>query len=289
MKEIIEKEDIKSKIYEIRGVQVMLDRDLAKLYKCANGTKDINKAVKRNIERFPNNFYFQLTKEELEILRFHFGTLELKQGQYSKYLPHVFTEEGVAMLSAVLKTDIASKVSVEIMNAFVAMRRYLNFNLIDQNKMLINHENRIEILEAFASEHKEKNNQIYYDGEEYDAYSKILDIFNNAKKELIIIDAYADKSMLDIIRNVKCKVILIVKTKSLLKKNEIEKYNKQYDNLRIIYNDTYHDRYFIIDQNKIYHCGTSVNHIGSKTFSINILDDKELTNKFLNKIKKISS
>ena len=150
MNQLIE-DKIENMIYEIRGQQVMLDSDLAKLYGCSNGTKDINKAINRNKEKFPEDFYFQLTKEEYyKILRFHFGTLELKQGKYSKYLPHVFTEQGVAMLSSVLKTSIAAKVSIDIMRAFVTMRKYISNNLIEQqyiNKLVLEHDSDIKLLQ----------------------------------------------------------------------------------------------------------------------------------------------
>ncbi len=132
MYEIEEKINIKDMIYEVRGKEVMLDSDLAKLYGCTNGTKDINKAVKRNIERFPNNFYFQLfEKEAMEISRFQNGTLNKNgdnRGYNLKYLPYVFTEQGVAMLSSVLRTKDAARVSVNIMNAFVEMRKFINEN-----------------------------------------------------------------------------------------------------------------------------------------------------------------
>lgn len=135
MNEIEVKENIKIEdmIYEIRGKQVMLDSDLAKLYRCTNGTKDINKAVNRNKEKFPNDFCFQLNKDEYEeLLRFQNGTLKTNRGEHRKYLPHVFTEEGVAMLSSVLKTEIASKTSVTIMRAFVSMRKYMSSTLLEQ-------------------------------------------------------------------------------------------------------------------------------------------------------------
>ena len=137
-------------IYEIRGKQVMLDSDLAELYKCKNGTKTINLAVKRHINRFPERFMFQLTKDEYyEILRFQFETLELEQGKYSKYLPYVFTEQGVAMLATVLRTPVAEEVSIRIMNAFVAMRKYISTNLIEQkyiNDLVLKDSKRIDLL-----------------------------------------------------------------------------------------------------------------------------------------------
>ena len=137
-------------IYEIRGKQVMLDSDLAKLYKCKNGTKTINLAVKRHINRFPKRFMFQLTKDEYyEILRFQFETLELEQGKYSKYLPYVFTEQGVAMLATVLRTPVAEEVSIRIMDAFVAMIRYISTNLLEQkyiNDLVLKDSKRIDLL-----------------------------------------------------------------------------------------------------------------------------------------------
>ncbi len=138
MNNIILKENIKIEdmIYEIRGKQVMLDSDLAKLYECANGTKDINKAVNRNIERFPNDFYFQLTYEEYKNLKFQTGTSNLKTHGGVRKLPYVFTEQGVAMLASVLRTSIASKISIKIMRAFVLMRKYIFSGLIEQKKQL---------------------------------------------------------------------------------------------------------------------------------------------------------
>ena len=295
MNEIVVQDNIKIEdlIYEVRGKHVMLDSDLARIYHCTNGTKDINKAVKRNIERFPNNFYFELTKEEYDnILRFQNGTLEKEQGKYSKYLPHVFTEEGVAMLSSVLRTSVAAMASVNIMNAFVTMRRFISTNLLEQkyvNNLVMEHDYDIKLLkESFSKfEEKRKVNEIYFSGQIYDAYSKIKDILKEAKKDIIIIDAYADKTVLDIIKDLNVNVTLIVKTKTLLSNLDISRYNSQYNNLTIKYNDSFHDRYFILDNSKIYHCGTSINRIGSKTFSINIIDDNLLKNALLTEVNKI--
>ena len=142
---------IENSIYEVRGKQVMLDSDLAVLYGCANGTKDINKAVKRNIQRFPERFMFKLTRDEYyEILRFQFGTLELEQGKYSKYLPYVFTEQGVYMLSTILRSDLAIDVSIKIMDAFALMRKYVSTNLIEQkyiNNQVIKNTEDIRLLQ----------------------------------------------------------------------------------------------------------------------------------------------
>ena len=181
---------IEDMIYEIRGKQVMLDSDLAKLYKCVNGTKTINLAVKRHINRFPERFMFQLTKKEYyEILRFQNETLEFEQGKYSKYLPRVFTEQGVAMLATVLKTKVAEEVSIKIMDAFVLMRKYISNNLIEQkyiNNLVLEDHDKIKALEQSFSKMNEKNNHLFFDGQIYDAYSLLIDIFNKSKEEIII-------------------------------------------------------------------------------------------------------
>ena len=194
------------------------------------------------------------------------------------------------MLATVLRTKVASKVSLAIMDAFVLMWKYISNELIEQkyiNNLVIKHDEDIKLLqESFDKfEEKKKSNEIYFNGQIYDAYSKIVDIIKEAKKKLIIIDNYADKNMLDMIRNIKVNTIIICKENCLLKEIDIKKYNEQYNNLKVIYNNTFHDRYIIIDKKIIYHCGTSLNHIGSKTFSINKLEDKEVIDALLNKIK----
>ena len=276
----IEKVKVENLIYEIRGKQVMLDSDLARLYQVE--TKRINEAVKRNLNKFPNDFYFQLIEEECKSSRSQIATLNInqnKRGTNIKYLPYAFTQEGVAMLATILKSKIATEVSIRIMRAFVAMKKYISTNWIEQkyiNDLVIEDNKRINLLEESFSkfEEKKKTNEIYFNGQIYDAYSKVVDIFKSAKKELIIIDGYADKTILDYIKELDVEVKLIVKEKSLLHELDIEKYNLQYQNLKVVYDNTFHDRYFILDKKIIYHCGTSLNHIGEKTFSINLLEDE---------------
>lgn len=291
MNEIIEQEEnIEELIYEIRGVQVMLDSDLARLYKCVNGTKDINKAVKRNIERFPDNFMFRLTKQEYDNLRFQLGTSKIRGGR--RYNPYVFTEQGVAMLSSVLHSDIAIKMSIQIINAFVVMRKFISNNLVEQkyiNNLVLKHDSEIELLkESFNKiDEKRKINEIYFNGQIFDAYSKIQDIFKLASKELIIIDAYTDNTTLDIIKRLKVNVTIITKPNNLLTNQDIKKYNRQYHNLKVYYTNNFHDRYFIIDNTQIYHCGASINRIGYKTFSITMMNDKDVCNLLINSVNKI--
>jgi len=172
----VKEEKLENLIYEVREKPVMLDSDLAMLYECKNGTKQINLAVKRNIERFPKDFYFQLTKEEYENLKFQNETSSLKEYGGVRKLPYVFTEQGVAMLATVLRTSIASNMSVAIMRAFVAMRKYISTNLIEQrhiNNMVLKHDNEIKLLQdSFAKfEEKAKTNELFFDGQIYDAYS----------------------------------------------------------------------------------------------------------------------
>ena len=219
MNEVMVKDEInvENMRYEIRGKQVMLDSDLAKLYECKNGTKSINLAVNRNIERFPKDFYFQLSKEEYDNLKFQIETSSLNNNYGGvRKLPYVFTEEGVAMLAAVLRTKVASCVSISIMRAFVAMRHYIGSNLIEQkyiNDMVISHDSKIKKIEDVLDkfDEKEKINEVYFNGQTYDAYSRIIDIMKKAKKEIIIIDSYVDKTILDMIRKIDIKVILVTR------------------------------------------------------------------------------
>ncbi len=282
---------IENMIYEVRGKQVMLDSDLAMLYGVE--TKRINEAVRRNSEKFPERFCFKLNKNEyFDILRSQNATLELKQGQYSKYLPQVFTEQGTAMLATILKSNVATQVSIAIMDAFVMMRKYISNDLIQQkyiNDLVIKHDEDIKLLqESFNKfEEKKKDNEIYFNGQIYDAYSKIVDILKEAHDNIIIIDNYADKSVLDMIRDLKIKITIICKSNGLLKGIDINKYQKQYKNLKVVYNNDFHDRYIILDRKVIYHCGASLNYAGSKTFSINKLEDKFVKDSLLEYINKI--
>ena len=295
MNDIIQELNIESMIYEIRGKQVMLDSDLAKLYQCSNGTKSINLAVKRHINRFPERFMFQLTKEETEKLdlRFQLETSSLSDYGGRRYNPYAFTEQGVAMLATVLRTPVAEEVSIKIMDAFVAMRKYIASNYIEpqqiinlvlkHDEQLTKHTNQIdEIFSYFES--KDPVNDIYITGQVYDAYSRILDILQLAKEELIIIDSYADKYVLDMISKIKLPVTLVVSTKSRLSELDIDKYNQEYNNLTLIYNDTFHDRFIILDKNKMYHLGTSLNNAGTKTFSINKVEDDRWLELVLNQL-----
>ncbi len=294
MNEVITKEEIEIEnlIYEVRGKQVMLDSDLAILYECANGTKTINQAVSRHLDRFPEDFYFQLTKDEYLNLKSQVGTSSLKEYGGVRKMPFVFTEQGVAMLATILRTEVASQISITIMRAFVAMRKYISSNLIEQkyiNNLVLEDHEKIKVLETSFNklEERRKTNEIYFNGQIYDAYSKIQGIFKSATRKLIIIDAYADSTILDIIKRLDVNVVIITKKDNLLTKQDIIKYNKQYHNLKVVYDNTFHDRYFIIDNNIFYHCGASINRIGYKTFSITLIGDVEVCKLLIDKIDKV--
>ena len=296
MNEIIVKDNIKIEnlIYKIRGKQVMLDSDLAMLYGCKNGTKSLNLAVKRHINRFPERFMFQLTKEEYSSIysRFQFETLNKnnqKQGLNIKYLPYVFTEQGVAMLSAILKTDVAEEISIKIMDAFVAMKNIINTSLIEQkyiNSLVLEHDNEIRLLQESFNKlsTKEKINHIFYNGQIYDAYLLLIDILSKAKKEIIIIDNYAGKKLFDIIKNIDVKVKIYTENIDNISK---EKYEKQYNNLEIINTHIFHDRFIIIDNKELYHSGASFKDLGKKCFAITKIEDNSILKELLNKLKKI--
>ena len=266
--------NIENMIYEIRGKQVMLDSDLAKLYNVE--TKRINEAVKNNPDKFPGRFYFRINENEFLSLKSKFSTS--KGGSRKGH--NVFTEQGIAMLSTILKSKVAVETSIRIMDAFVKMRKIISSNLIEQkyiNELVIKDNERINLLEESFSklEEKEKINHIFYEGQIYDAYSLLIDIFKEAKKEMIIIDNYADKSILDMITNLNVKVTIVTRKFNLLKDIDIKKYNNQYHNLKVTYSDKFHDRFIILDKKVLYHSGASYKDLGNKCFAITKIEDKE--------------
>lgn len=277
-----ENEKIENLIYEIRGKQVMLDSDLAKLYECKNGTKVINQAVKRNITKFPERYCFQLTETEYRNLKFQNGTSSLNNYGGVRKMPFVFTEQGVAMLATVLKTPVADVVSMRIIDAFVYMRRYLSGEI--GSNMLVNHEERILKLEEQFNKFSSKRNTIIYEGKIYDAYSVMLDIFNEAKGEIIIVDNYVNKELLDILREVDKKIIVISNNMN----NElIKKYESQYDNTQFVSDNPFHDRYIILDRKEVYVSGMSLKDVGKKYSYINKIEESIFINELIKRIIKI--
>ena len=287
--EIVNSEEIKNLIYTIRGKQVMLDSDVAMLYHYE--TKNVNKAMKRNIERFPEDFCFQLTKQELDQMWFQFGTtFENNNFKYrsDKYLPYVYTEQGISMLAGILKNDIAIQVSISIIRAFIEMRKFIYSNaqiferLTNVEYKLLEHDKKFdEIFDQLQYEENIKQ-KIFFQGQIYDAYSLIIDIVKRAKSKIMIIDNYIDDSILKILvkKNKNVEVVILTSKKSNISKLDIQKFNKEYPILKVAKTDKFHDRFIIINK-ELYHCGASIKDLGKKCFGINKIDDIEIINKFI--------
>ena len=293
-----ETDNIKNLIYTIRGKQVMLDNDVAMLYHYE--TKKINQAVKRNIERFPEKFCFQLTEEEMENLRSQIVTSSLKNENYGgrRYLPYAFTEQGIAMLSGLLKNEIAVQVSIYIMDAFVEMRKFIAINgqvferlnnieyrMLEQNKKLTEHDKKFDqVFDALQRKQESEFKQsIFFDGQIYDAYSLIIDIIKKAKQKILIIDNYIDDSILKMLskKNKNVEVVILTSQNTNLNKLDINKFNKQYPTLKIATTNKFHDRFIVIDNKELYHCGASLKDLGKKCFAISRIEDDEYIEKII--------
>ena len=273
MNDIIKEENM---IYEIRGKQVMIDSDLARLYECSNGTKTINQAVKRHINKFPERYMFQITSEEFQKIC---GPNLGPQKNKVRTLPYVFTEQGVAMLATILRTPVADIMSMQIIDAFVYMRKYLSSS--NKDSMLINHENRILKLEESFDKMSSKQTSIIYDDKIYDAYSILIDILNSAKAEIIIIDNYANKELLDMLRTINKNIIILSKN---LDSVLLKKYNNQYSNISFINNNPLHDRYIILDRKDAYVSGMSLKDIGKKYSYIYKINEELFIDELLKRV-----
>ena len=286
MNEIIEKDiiNIEDMIYEIDGKEVMLDSDLAELYEVE--TKRINEAVKNNPVKFPRRFSWVITNEEKNILWSKFSTANISS--MSRANPRVFTEQGVYMLATILKSKTATEVSIRIMDTFVKMRHYINYNwdilprkfLLLENKVDINTRRIDELFDKFNPKEITKNS-IFFKNDIYDAYSVLIDIFNLSKEEIIIIDNYAGKELLDILRIIHKKIIVI---SSNIDETMKKKYLKQYKNILFLKNDSYHDRFILIDRKRLFHSGASFKDLGKKCFDIHEIDDNQSINDFVDKL-----
>ena len=276
----------------------MLDSDLAMMYQVE--TKNLNKAVKRNVNRFPKDFCFQLSEEEYDSLRFQFGTSkEIEPGKGGRrYMPYAFTEQGISMLSAILRSEIAVKVSVRIMRTFVEMRRFMA-----NNSLVLSRINELEVKQLsyqketddkfeqvfhYISEHEEVSQKIFFEGQIYDAFSLLTELIAKAKKEIVLIDNYVDVGTLNILakkqENVKAQIYTVKRTK--LSPTDINNFNQQYPALSVNYTEEFHDRFLIVDRNLAYHIGASLKDAGKKCFTINRIEDRENIRDILNRIKK---
>ena len=269
--------EIQNRILVLRNQQVMIDRDLAELY--GVDTKRLNEQVKRNIQRFPENFMFQLEdKEKTELVAIcdRFTTLK-----HSSSNPYAFTEQGVAMLSAVLKSETAVKMSIQIMNAFVEMRHFLqnNSRLFEEIVNIKVHQKqsdrKIDQLFDLMDKYKiEEKQGIFFQGQIFDAYAKFEKFIQSAKKEIILIDGYVDLTILERLskKQKNVKVELYTDSKTKLTSLDVQKFNAQYPTLKLNFTTKMHDRFLIIDNSVLYHIGASLKDLGKKCFAFEILD-----------------
>ena len=290
-------ENIENLIHYVRGQQVMIDSDLALLYNVE--TKRLNESVKRNAKRFPNNFCFQLTEDEYADLRSQIATSNTENTSSKggrRYLPYVFTEQGIAMLSAVLRSDEAIQVSVNIMNAFVKMRRFLAENALMFDKL-----NSLELKQleyqkesnekfnqifAYISEHEEVGQKIFFEGQIYDAFSLLVSLVGKAEQSIVLIDNYVDVGTLNILAKKKDGVDVTIYTvrRTRLASQDIANFNSQYPTLTVNYTGVFHDRFLVIDEETAYRIGASIKDAGKKCFGISRIEDVGIISDILQRL-----
>ena len=270
---------IESEILVIRGIQVMLDCDLAELY--GVGTKVLNQAVKRNIERFPERFMFQLNSDEFGFLRSQIVTSKTETRGGRQYLPYVFTEHGIAMLASVLKSETAIQIGIKIIDVFVATRHFLQANagLFQRLENVEKHQfiadKRIDELFDKMDRYKIEDKQgIFFQGQIFDAYAKFESFIQSAEREIVLIDNYIDLSVLERFSKKRkdVKVTIYTDPKTKLSEQDIRKFNEQYPQLTLKHSTKVHDRFLIIDDNTLYHIGASLKDLGKKCFAFEVLD-----------------
>lgn len=285
-------------IYLVRNRQVMVDDDLAVLYQV--DTSALNRAVKRNIERFPEDFMFQLTKAEYEALRYQNGiskngdTTDGRGGR--RYMPYVFTEQGIAMLSSVLRSDTAAKISIDIMRAFVEMRKFIVSNELlferiseielKQLEYQRRTDDRLEQVFEHISDQDQPTQKVFFDGQIYDAFSLIVDLIAKAQNEIILIDNYVDVDSLNILSKKKMGVSVTIYTSKLAKltTTDVGLFNRQYPQLTVEHTEAFHDRFMILDQKSGFHIGASIKDAGKKSFAISILHDEQTVKDILKRL-----
>lgn len=284
---------IEKLIYVIRDKQVMIDSDLAMLYQVETGA--LNRAVKRNIKRFPDDFRFQLTVEEYENLKCQIGISSLNENGYGgrRTLPYVFTEQGISMLASVLHSDIAVNVSIGIMRAFVEMRRFIANNALlferisnvelKQLEYQKQTDEKLEQIFEYISEHEEASQKIFFDGQIYDAFSLIVSLIQKAEKEITLIDGYVDVGTLNLLakKNEGVSVTVYTHQRTRLSNIDVANFNAQYPALEVKYTSVFHDRFLILDGKTAYHIGASLKDAGKKTFGITLINDESITKDIL--------
>lgn len=281
--------DIKNLIYTIRGMQVMLDSDVANLFKYT--TKNINKSVKNNAEKFPEYYCFQLTtKEYNSLMTRRYNIIKIGRSNNRKYLPNVFTEYGITMLAALLKSEVAVNISIKIVNTFMQMRKNFSENnqvferLTSLEYKLLEQEKKINNILGDLKFEENIKQKIFFKGQIYDAYSIIIDIIKSANKKILIIDNYIDDNVLKMLSKKKkdVEVTILTSIKSNIEKLDIKKFNKEYPILKLEKTNKFHDRFIIVDNKEMYHLGASIKDLGKKCFGINKIEDVKIVEKIIN-------
>lgn len=276
---------IEKLIYVIRDKQVMVDSDLAMLYQVETGA--LNRAVKRNIKRFPEDFRFQLTAEEYENLKCQSGISSLNENGYGgrRTIPYVFTEQGISMLASVLHSDVAVNVSIGIMRAFVEMRRFIANNALlferissvelKQLEYQKRTDEKLDQIFEYISDHEESSQKVFFEGQIYDAFSLIVSLIQKAENEITLIDGYVDVGTLNLLSKKKENVSVTIYTheRTRLSQTDVGNFNAQYPALEVKYTRAFHDRFLILDRETAYHVGASLKDAGKKCFGINLIQD----------------
>ena len=287
--QIITQNDIESKILNIRNLQVILDRDLALFYEVK--PIRLREQLKRNPNRFPSDFVFQLTRNEVDYLVSQNAIPSIQSLGGS--LPYAFTEQGVAAVSAVLKSEKAAEVSINIIRTFVAMRKFLltNAQVFQRLESLeikqIGNDDKFErIFDALDNKEKSKTQGIFFDGQIYDAYSFVIDLIRKAEKEIVLIDGYVDKEVLDMLskKHTNISVVIYTLPNANINKTDIKRFNAQYPTLKEYRTTKVHDRYLIIDNKELYTIGASLKDLGKKCFSFTKMEEEELIAELLNRL-----
>jgi hypothetical protein len=267
---------------------------LAMLYQVETGA--LNRAVKRNETRFPDDFMFQLTKDEYTNLKCQIGISSENEYGGRRTLPYVFTEQGISMLSSVLKSDVAVHVSIGIMRTFVEMRKYMantsllydRMNTMEERQITYQNETneKFERVFEYIADHEESQQKIFYDGQIYDAFSLLVDFISGAEKNIVLVDNYVDVNTLNILAKKKAGVDVTIYTvkKTRLSEKDVETFNQQYPKLEVQYTGVFHDRFLIIDETKAYHIGASLKDAGKKCFAISLLNDEGVITDILQRL-----
>ncbi len=285
--ELMRKENLRGMIHTVRGVQVMLDRDLADLYETE--TRTLKQAVKRNIERFPDDFMFELDRGDID--RLVSQSVIPSKKHLGGAVPYAFTEQGVSMLSSILRTPLALEISIQIMRAFVEMRRFMlanadMFKRIDtlELRQLKTEKKVDQVLNAIAAQEPETKQGIFFNGQIFDAYRFVNDLIRQAKQSIVLIDNYVDDTVLEQLAKRRQGVSVTIFTKTISKRLalDLKKHNEQYPAITIHTLADSHDRFLLID-NEVYHIGASLKDLGKKWFAFSKMDQAGL--KIIDKIR----